>query len=275
MVQGLFNYLDFRIAWYRFGTGPRILLCFHGYGEDGTAFGFLEKYIGHQYTVYAVDLPYHGKTEWIDGTDFTNSDLAAIIEGILYQNKPKPETIDSKLSLLGFSLGGRMALGFYQLHPERVERMVLLAPDGMKVNFWYWLSTQTKLGNQFFAFTMKHPGWFFGFLKLLNRMRLINASMFKFVYHYIGDSEVRRLLYTRWTTLRKIKPNLHRIKSSVQLHSTPLRMLYGKHDRIIVSSAGEKFKKGIEKNCTLTVIPSGHQVLHEKHGVDIVRSLRI
>ena len=54
---------------------------------------------------------------------------------------------------------------------------------------------------------MKHPGWFFGFLKVLNKLGLVNASIFKFVNYYIGDKEVRHLLYTRWTTLRKLKPN--------------------------------------------------------------------
>ncbi len=273
MVQGIFKHKGSGIAWYRYGAGPRILLCFHGYGEEGRVFDFLEKYIGHQFTVFAIDLPYHGKTDWENESVFTNTDLLQIIEGVLYKNNQKPQAINPKLSLLGFSLGGRIALGYYQSQPERVERMVLLAPDGLKVNFWYWLSTQTWMGKKFFAFTMKHPGWFFGFLKLLSRMKLINASIFKFVNYYIGNREVRRLLYTRWTTLRKIKPDLARIKDAIQQHSTPVRLLYGKHDRIIVSSVGEKFKNGIEEHCSLTIIPSGHQVLHEKHAEDIVRGL--
>lgn len=157
--------------------------------------------------------------------------------------------------------------------PERIKRLVLLAPDGLKVNFWYWLSTQTRAGNKFFAFTMKHPGWFFGFLKLLNKLRFVNASIFKFVNFYIGNKQVRQLLYQRWTSLRKIKPHLRQIKSFIQQHDTAIRLIYGKHDRIILSSVGEKFKKGIETQCTVSVINSGHQVLHEKHGEDIAAAL--
>ncbi|MGQ0739516.1 MAG: alpha/beta fold hydrolase [Bacteroidota bacterium] len=268
MVQGLFSYNGSRIAWYRYGTGPRTLLCFHGYGEEGTVFSFLEKYIGHQYTMYAIDLPYHGKTDWKESIVFTSTGMLTIIDGIV-------DGSYNKLSLLGFSLGGRVALGLYQSQPDRIEKLILLAPDGFKINFWYWLSTQTRLGNKFFAFTMKHPGWFFGFLKLLNKVKLINASIFKFVDYYISNPEVRRLLYTRWTTLRKIKPDLAEIKDDIRRHSTPVRLLYGKHDRIILSSTGEKFKKGIDEYCTLTVIPSGHQVLHEKHVDDIVRGLLV
>jgi hypothetical protein len=156
---------------------------------------------------------------------------------------------------------------------EQVERMILLAPDGLKINFWYWLSTQTWAGNKLFALTMKHPGWFFGFLKMLNKLKLVNASIFKFVNYYIGDKEVRQLLYKRWTGLRKLKPRLKQIKSLIIGNGTQLRLVYGKHDRIILSSVGEKFKKGIESNCTIAVIHSGHQVLHEKHVKEILPAL--
>ena len=120
---------------------------------------------------------------------------------------------------------------------------------------------------------MKHPGWFFGFLKLLNKLKLVNASIFKFVNYYIGDKEVRRLLYARWTTLRKLKPRLQKIKQEVKKNDTKVRLVYGQHDRIILSSVGEKFRKGIEDHCTLSVIHSGHQVLHEKHITELLPAL--
>jgi len=262
------------INYYRFGVGPQIVVCFHGYGEEAAAFNFLEKYASNQYTFISIDLPFHGKTDWKDGINFTANDLQQILYGILEQNNSKPPTSNFKLSLLGFSLGGRMALSLYQTIPEKIEKLVLLAPDGLKVNFWYWLATQTWLGNKFFKLTMKKPGWFLGFLKLLNKLKLVNTSIFKFVTYYIGDAEVRRLLYARWTTLRKIKPNISLIKKNIRKHKTPVRLVYGKHDRIILSSVGEKFRKGIEEHCTISIIPAGHQVLHEKHVEEIVEAFR-
>ena len=269
----LLTYRNSTISYYLFGSGPKVAICFHGYGEDASMFVFLDKYAGNQYTFFSIDLPFHGKTEWNDGLIFTHEDLCQILEGILQQNNHKLQTIDYKFTLLGFSLGGRIALSLYQAIPEKIEKIVLLAPDGLKVNFWYWLAAHTQLGNKFFAFTMKKPGWFFGFLKLLNKIKMVNASIFKFVNYYIGDSEVRRLLYTRWTTLRKLKPNLKKVKNLIRENKTPVRLLYGKHDRIILSSVGEKFRTGIEEYCTLTVIHSGHQVLHEKHVEEILPAL--
>ena len=266
-------YRNSSISYYRFGSGPKTAVCFHGYGEEAAAFEFLEKYAGNQYTFYAIDLPFHGKTSWNDGINFLPKDLIQIVEEIINQNNPKPPTSNFKLSLIGFSLGGRIALSLYQNIPEKIEKLVLLAPDGLKVNFWYWLATQTWLGNKSFKLTMQKPGWFFGFLKILNKLKLVNTSIFKFVNYYIGDADVRRLLYARWTTLRKIKPNISLIKKNIRKHKTPVRLVYGKHDRIILSSVGEKFRKGIEQHCTISVINAGHQVLHEKHVEEIIQAL--
>lgn len=284
-------YKTSRISYIRFGSGPKLVLCFHGYGEEAISFSFLEKYAGDQYTLFAIDLPFHGHTQWNDGLNFTINDLQQVIDKIFLENHQPPFAVkteagkplyspdrrskDQQLSLIGFSLGGRVALTLYETMPSRIERLVLLAPDGLKVNFWYWLSARTWIGNNLFSFTMKHPGWFFGFLKLLNKLNLVNASIFKFVNYYIGDKEVRRLLYARWTTLRQLKPDVEQIKSSVQTNQTKIRLIYGKHDRIILSSVGEKFKKGIEEHCTLSVIHSGHQVLHEKHVQEILDGLAL
>jgi pimeloyl-ACP methyl ester carboxylesterase len=268
-----------RISYIRFGSGPKPAFCFHGYGEEAVSFSFLEKYAGNEYTFFAIDLPFHGQTEWNDGLNFTTNDLQQIIETILHENNRQlatsrhPEREGQQLSLIGFSLGGRVALSLYEKMSMRFERLVLLAPDGLKVNFWYWLATQTWIGNRFFSFTMRYPGWFFGILKLLNKLNLVNTSIFRFVNYYIDHKEFRRQLYARWTTLRKLKPNLAQIKLFVKSNQTKVRLIYGKHDRIILSSVGEKFKKGIEENCTLSDIHSGHQLLHEKHVQEILPAL--
>ncbi|TMI70907.1 MAG: alpha/beta hydrolase [Bacteroidetes bacterium] len=261
------------VSYIRFGTGSRTAFCFHGYGEDAVSFSFLEKYAGAEYTFFAIDLPFHGHTLWNEGYTCSITDIEQIIGQIMISNGREPGTGTNKLTLLGYSLGARVALALYEKMSPRTDRLVLLAPDGLKVNFWYWLSTQTGIGNKLFAFTMKHPSWFFGFLKGLNKLRLVNASIFKFVNYYIGDKEVRTLLYARWTTLRKLKPNIDRIKKEINEHKTKVRLVYGMHDRIILSTVGEKFRKGIGEHCIISVIRSGHQVLHEKHATDLLPAL--
>lgn len=273
MEHRLLSYNNSHISYYSFGSGPKQVICFHGYGEEARLYSFLEKYAGNQFTFYSIDLPFHGKTEWNDGLNFSHTDLQQIIENILPGNNQEPETGNRKLVLMGFSLGGRIALSLYQSQPESVEKIILLAPDGLIVNFWYWLATQTWAGNKLFAFSMKYPGWFFAFLKLVNKLGLVNVSVFKFVNYYIGNKEARQLLYQRWTGLRKLKPDLERIKKLIRQYKTPTRLVYGKYDRIILPVRGEQFQKGIEEFCTVTIIASGHQVVHENHVEEILPAL--
>lgn len=275
MIRKQLNHKNSRISYCRFGSGPRIAVCFHGYGEEAGGFAFLEKYAGNQYTFYAIDLPFHGQTLWKNGMDFTHTDLQQIIHEMLLENNKQllPDYLQNRnftFTLIGFSLGGRIALSLYQAWPETIEKLILLAPDGLKVNFWYWLATRTWPGKKLFAFTMKYPGWFFGFLQLMNKLGFVNASVFRFVNYYIGDKPARLRLYQRWISLRRLKPNPSRIKTCIRQNKTQVRLVYGKHDRIILPVRGEKFRKGIEEYCSLKVIESGHQVLHEKHVEEIL-----
>jgi pimeloyl-ACP methyl ester carboxylesterase len=270
MQTAFLTYQRSQLHYCWFGAGPKIVLCLHGYGESEASFHFLEKHLSPEYTVIALDLPFHGKTQWQEGLTFTIDDLLAVTNTLLAKHG---EGVN-RIILLGFSMGGRVALQLLQSMPDKIERIVLLAPDGLKVNFWYWLSTQTYIGNRLFGFTMKHPGWFFWLLQTGNRLKLINPSVLKFTRYYIDDTTVRRLLYERWTCMRAIKPDLAFAKKLIRAHQLPVRLLYGKYDRIIRHERGEKFRKGIESFCTLHIIQTGHQVLQEKQVNHIIQSIQ-
>jgi pimeloyl-ACP methyl ester carboxylesterase len=263
-------YRSSQIHYSRFGAGPKLLLCLHGYGESESSFHFLEHHLPREYSAIAIDFPFHGQTKWHEGLSFTIEDLLKIIDAIRIQHT----AASARFTLLGFSMGGRIALQILQKIPERIEKVILLAPDGLKVNFWYWLSTQTIIGNRLFSFTMKHPQWFFFLLQVSNRLRIINQSIFKFIRYYLHDSTARRLLYERWTCLNRIHPNLALIKNIIRKHQVPVRLLYGQFDRIIRHERAEKFRHGIESFCTLQIIQAGHQLLQEKHIQHIIRLIQ-
>lgn len=176
------------------------------------------------------------------------------------------------IHLLGFSLGGRLALCVVQQLQSQVSKIVLLAPDGLTVNFWYWLATQTRIGRKAFKLTMHKPGWFMGMLNVANKARILNQSIYKFVKYYIHDDYVRKELYERWTGLRECSPDTGKIKKIIQQHHITVRLLYGKHDRIIGNKKGQKFLHGISAG-SVEVLNCGHQVLHEKNAEAIAKAL--
>jgi pimeloyl-ACP methyl ester carboxylesterase len=270
MQTTFISYKSSQIHYSYCGNGQNVLLCLHGYGESERNFRFLESYLPAGYRLFAIDMPFHGETQWKEGLNCTPDDLLAIINNLCLEH----HILHARLTLAGFSMGGRAALSLLQNIPAQIDKVLLLAPDGLTVNIWYKLATRTIVGNRLFRFTMQHPRWFMWLLKAGNKLGVINQSIYKFCQYYIHDRQVREELYNRWTCMRHFKPQLSTIKRIIVQDSIPIRLLYGKHDRIIRHERGEKFRHGIESLCTLQVIPTGHQVLQEKNAAVIIELLK-
>lgn len=269
MQSSFIDHRSSRIHFSWSGEGDHALVCFHGYGESEYSYHFLAAHLPAQYKLIAIDMPYHGKTEWREGMNFEVSDLLTIVDSI----RSALNVMNGHCTLIGYSMGGRVALSFYQERAAGVDKLILLAPDGLKLNFWYWLSTQTIIGNKIFAATIHNPSWFMGMLRLLNRLKLVNQSVYKFVDYFLHDKAKRKQLYLRWTCLRKLRPGLSTIKKLVVMNDIRVHLVYGRHDRIILPVRGERFRRGIEPYCTIELIESGHQLLQEKNYHTIVKHL--
>ena len=260
MVQKFVTYKQSRISYWHNGSGPQPVICLHGFNEPASSFSVL-KNPGNRYTLLAIDAPFHGGTHWQQGCSYTPEDLHEIITIIL-----KTESFPDKqqLVLTGFSMGGRMSLSYYQTHPKRISRLLLLAPDGLRISFWYWFSSHTLAGNRLFAGTMKHPGWLIQFADLLNRLGFINAGIRKFVVHYLHNPTVRETLYKTWTAFHYFKPNIAQIKKTIIQNHTPVQLYFGKYDRVIPAKRGDDFVKGIEAYAQTNRLEAGHRLLQNK-----------
>ncbi|HMH20481.1 MAG TPA: alpha/beta hydrolase [Puia sp.] len=259
-----------RISYSRWGTGDKLLLCFHGYGESGDSFAFLAAALGNEFTILAIDLPFHGQTEWKEGPVLLPDDLLAILSQ-LTAGLPGAA---HRWWLLGYSMGGRVALSLAEKIPEKIEKLILVAPDGLKMNPWYWLATQNAPGRGLFRWTMKKPGWFFFILKIASALGLVNRSIYKFTFNYIADPTVREELYNRWTTMRSFRPDIPAVRSSIREQGIAVRLMYGRHDRIIRWETGEKFRKGISAGCKLVILETGHRLLQEKNAEELLALLK-
>ena len=250
------------------GSGPKTLLCFHGYSQSGLSFAFLNKAIEPEFSLIALDFPFHGGTSWKEGLLFSITDLVQILLMIC-----KEQSLEFQdLSLIGFSMGGRVAL--VETLPKKISRLVLIAPDGMRLNFWYWFVTQTWFGNRIFEEALERPSPVLGILRLLNRLKLVNRSIYKFISFYVHDKGVRKELYERWTTMRRFRPRLRQIKALIKSHKIPIRFLYGEHDRVIRFERGIRFIKGLESFGEIKVLSSGHLLLVPENAEGIVSLLK-
>ena len=120
------NGIDLYYAVY--GSG-RPLIMLHGGFSLGDAFASVMPVIGAGREVITVDLQGHGHTADIDRPllwDAMADDVGELI-GFLGLNKP---------DLLGYSLGGGVALNLAIRHPELVEKLVLVSTPRRRAD-WY------------------------------------------------------------------------------------------------------------------------------------------
>ncbi|MBS1566885.1 MAG: alpha/beta hydrolase [Bacteroidetes bacterium] len=270
MQTAIWPYRSSQFEYIRFGRGPALVFCFHGYGEQAASFALLEKQLGETHSFIAINLPWHGHTHWKEPGAFSTEHLLHVMDEIATQENISP----AQYSLLGYSMGGRIALALANAAPGKINRLCLIAPDGMKMNFWYWLATQTRAGNRLFRFTMHQPGWFIGMVRTAHRLGLINTSIGKFLDYYIGDPQVRQQLYDRWTCMRRFTPHHRRLQQHIAQYRIPVRLLYGQYDRIISAARAAPFVRAAGAYCRIDILPAGHQLLQEKYIAELVRMLK-
>ena len=100
------------------GSGPDLVLL-HGWGLNVRVWdGLVEQFRG-RFRMIAVDLPGHGRSAWSPGRG-TPAEQAWLIHSTL-------ASISNRYSLLGWSLGGQIALDLAAAMPGQIDKLVLVA----------------------------------------------------------------------------------------------------------------------------------------------------
>jgi pimeloyl-ACP methyl ester carboxylesterase len=250
----------FEFEYFYFEGGDEFLIAFNGFGEHAANLNILTPFVNEKYSLLCINLPFHGgslpkKT----GAILTVHDLTYLIETL------KKKYNFQQFALFGYSLGGKIALRIYEALPKAVGRLYLFAPDGIVLNKWYNLAMHYRISRRLFLTLVEQPRYFFGFVRLLGKLRLLHASVVKFVLAQMEHVDQRRLVYDVWRCHRDIVPNVSQIKKAISAQQTPVQLFFGKRDRVIKASIGKQFKKGLGAHCELILLDAGHQLVVEKH----------
>ncbi|MBS1782953.1 MAG: hypothetical protein JSS78_07790, partial [Bacteroidetes bacterium] len=74
------------IHYIKIGSGKRLLLCFHGYGNNASLFIPFQKYLSNDFTILSIDLPHHGRSKWTDGHLLHRHELKQLVETLMVQS---------------------------------------------------------------------------------------------------------------------------------------------------------------------------------------------
>ncbi|GAB3770850.1 hypothetical protein GCM10028818_08930 [Spirosoma horti] len=251
-----FSFEDSQITYQKVGNGPSVLLAFHGFGQDRTAFSPLETAISNRFTLYSIDLFFHGNSRYTGTGLLTKTNWSRLIDHFL-----RAQAID-RFSLIGFSLGGRFALATAEALADRLDQLLLIAPDGITVNRWYWLATDSRLGRWLFRYTLRHLSMLTSLGHALTTAGLLNRTAMRFAEISLATPEQRMLVYKSWTQFRQIHSDMKLVAKLLSDQSVRIRFFTGAFDRIVPGSYLFPLTKQL-RHYELTVFKTGHNRLIE------------
>ncbi|HEU5486351.1 MAG TPA: alpha/beta fold hydrolase, partial [Microlunatus sp.] len=98
-------------------SGPRVVLL-HGLFGQGKNWTTVAKALAGQARVTMVDLPNHGRSDWTHSVSYR--EMASTLADRLSADSSEPWTV------LGHSMGGKVAMALALLWPQLVERLVVV-----------------------------------------------------------------------------------------------------------------------------------------------------
>jgi pimeloyl-ACP methyl ester carboxylesterase len=240
-----------------FGKGDTILLAFHGYGQSHTVFEHFSKLIYETHTIWCIDLAFHGENSDINqGFQFDVAYAKELIDKILIL------TNKSQIGLLGYSIGGRIALSIASIVPERISEILLFAPDGLPVSKSYYFLTHTLLGDFLFKRFVKNSGLAVNLLRFGKNLKFLPAKLADYYLFEIDTHQKREQLYSTWKAYRMAIPNKKNLLN--WNNKGEITCVLGKHDSVIPLNKTQKHLKIILPSSRVIVLEAGHNLLSEK-----------
>jgi pimeloyl-ACP methyl ester carboxylesterase len=237
-------------------TGPReapALILLHGFGSSLHTFEAWAVDLSKDYRVIRFDLPGSGLSEPDPTGLYTDARSMEIMLALM------DHLGVAKTSLIGNSIGGRLAWHFAAQHSERVNKLVLISPDGFASSgFVYGEKPEIPSSLSLMRYVLP---------KALLRMNLVPAYADPARlsdetverYHALMLAPASRdalLGRMQQTILADPVPELRKITS-------PVLLLWGAKDAMIPITNAADYQR-VLSNCTLVTLPTlGHVPFEE------------
>jgi pimeloyl-ACP methyl ester carboxylesterase len=237
-------------------SGPReapVVILLHGFGASLETWEPWAQALSADYRVIRIDLPGFGLTGPDPTGDYSDARAIRVLIGLMDQLG-----ID-RASLVGNSLGGRIAWNFAAQHPERLTRLVLVSPDGFaSPGFEYDRAPKMPLVMQVLPYVAPR-----GLLKAnlaagYGRPETLSEATLTRYRDMLLAPGVRRAILARMAQviLKEPGPTLSRI-------TKPTLLLWGERDGMIPISNAADYQRYLP-DATLVRLPGlGHLPFEE------------
>jgi pimeloyl-ACP methyl ester carboxylesterase len=244
-------------------TGPRdapAVILLHGFGASLDTWEPWARALSAHYRVIRFDLPGFGLTGPDPTGDYSDAREMQILADLMDQLGV------ARASLVGNSLGGRIAFNFAAVHPDRVNRLVLVSPDGFaSPGFAYGKAPETSLVMEALPYVAPR-----GLLKAnlevaYARPEALSEATLTRYRDLLLAPGVRRAILARTgqVILHDPAPTLARIKA-------PTLLIWGEKDGMIPVSNAADYLRDLP-DATLVRLPNlGHVPFEEDPAASLI-----
>lgn len=256
--QFIINTNSKRLAYYFHENGcVETLFLFHGFGQNGDVFQPYIATLTPYYNILSIDLFFHGESN----IEANVVDFISVKEwNMLFQQIVKKHAIQT-FSVVAYSMGARFILSLMQYYSNRINRMVLIAPDGFGNNFWFQLATSTKLTRTIFKYALKHPSCIIEVIKLLSTFGIYNQATKRFMTRSLESKYLVDKIYISWVYVRKLVLPKKDFISIINREDIKLLCCCSTKDQMVSKKAIQGMCKETNSECILFDIP--HQKMLE------------
>lgn len=246
-----------RLFYEQMGEGPEVFLVFHGFGQSHLDMLPFARLIqpGQQFLFF--DLFFHGKSSWHD----TSVLLTKGIWSKIVQEVSTQEGF-TDFHLVGYSMGGKFSLLTFELFPEQVKSLILLAPDGIKTGLFYNLNSYPAYFHPLFKGVVFNPKRFFGIMEGLHSVGILETSLIKFVKTQMQTRSKRAQVYLTWKVFGNIQLSLGKIIQLARSKKIPIQLFTGEYDKMVTAANLSRFSSKIP-HLKAVSLPVGHGKLIE------------
>jgi pimeloyl-ACP methyl ester carboxylesterase len=235
------------------GKGENLVLI-HGIGIGRAAWNDVIAELKYYYRVYAIDLPGFGCSDMSD-LPYSVPFYAELLNKLMHQLKLEPAAV------AGISLGGAVAATLAAHHPDKVSKLVLVAPAGltppqgefvkpsrfMDANFWL-------LSHNKDMFQRSMEDMFYDKSKL-------TPALVDSVWAGMKSPEHRRAVLSNARYLARADPEFTDMLETI---AAPTLIVWGEEDAIVPPVDAQKFSILIKYADVVLLKKCGHAVPLEK-----------
>ena len=240
------------------GMGQHLLLCLHGFGENRHAFDQLLKMAPRDWVLVSVDLPLFGQSQWLDSqVPIKDQTWQAMIHA-LQDRYPRVTW-----HILGYSMGGKIALKIQEFLPQAARTIVVVTPDGLKRHPAHHFVTHSLIGKWLFQKIMLAPTAILKMNQIAYRLGLIDRFLYRFVNGNFGEKRWRERVYLTIRLYEGFHLNWDKLARVAEAHGTNWLLIWGQHDPTFSQQSADRMLRFIPQTQTWQ-LDGGHMLLRDQ-----------